>query len=309
MKYSNARRGLAALAALSLFAGGCGGSGDGAGSGQNTGRLNLGVSDHPIHDATKVCIAFTGVEIKPKDGPAIMAEPFMDEVSNINLLEFQGMNAAPLLMNYELPAGEVNWIRLAVNAVRGGTGGTGDDPTTTECQGDASYLATESETHNLYIPSGSESGLKLHGNVVIPQGGTANFTVEVDLMKSVATPGGLAPDVIFRPTLRLVNNAEVGSVTGQVNAELVVEGCAPSVLIFEDDGVDAALDAANALTSAIVEEQLNDVEMTEYHYTIGFLLGGNYEIAFSCDDGVTLDPANGKPVAVVAGEVTEADLP
>ncbi|MDX1499313.1 MAG: DUF4382 domain-containing protein [Woeseiaceae bacterium] len=305
MNHSNVRAALAVLSAGMLIAAGCSGSGSGA----KTGRINLGVSDHPIHDATKVCIAFTGVEIKPKEGPAIMATPVMDEVSNINLLDFQGMNAAPLLMNYELPAGEVSWIRLAVNAVRGGIGGTGDDPTTTECQGDESYIAMESTTHNLYIPSGAQSGLKLHGNIVVPQGGLADFTVEFDLMKSVASPPGLDPDAVFRPTLRLVNNAEVGALTGQVSNELVVAECAPSVYLFEDDGMDAALVAANALTSAMVEEQMNELEMTEYHYTIGFLLGGDYEIAFSCDDGVTLDPANGKPATVVAGEVTEVDLP
>ena len=305
MNASNARYAPALLSAALLFAAGCSGSG----SGDKTGRISLGISDHPIHDATKVCIAFTEVELKPKEGPSIMAQPFMEETSNINLLQFQGMNAAPLLMNYELPAGEIQWIRLAVNAVRGGTGGTGDDPMSTECQGDASYLAMDSETYNLYIPSGAESGLKLHGNIVVPQGGAADFTAEIDLMKSVAYPTGLDPDVILRPTLRLVNNAEVGALTGRVDETLVVDGCDPSVFIFEDDGMDVALDAANSLTSAMVNGELNDMDMTEYHYTIGHLLGGNYEIAFSCDDGVTLDPANGKAVTVVAGEVAEVDLP
>ena len=305
MNHSNARFALALLTAVTLLAAGCGGSG----SGGKTGQLSLGISDHPMHDATKVCIAFTGVEIKPKNGPPIMAEPFMEETSNINVLEFQGMNAAPLLMNYELPAGDIQWIRLAVNAVRGGTGGTGDDPTSTECQGDASYLAMDSETYNLYIPSGSESGLKLHGNIIVPQGGAADFTAEIDLMKSVAYPTGLDPDVILRPTLRLVNNAEVGGLTGQVDEALIVDGCDPSVFIFEDDGMDAALDAANSLTSAMVNAEVNDMDMTEYHYTIGHLLGGDYEIAFSCDDGATLDPATGKFITIVTGEVATVDLP
>lgn len=301
MNVSNARYALTLLSAALLLAAGC--SGSGSGSGDKTGRISLGISDHPMHDATKVCIAFTEVELKPKGGPPIMAEPFMEETSNINVLEFQGMNAAPLLMNYELPAGEFEWIRLGVNAVRGGTGGTGDNSMSTACQGDASYMALDSEVYNLYIPSGAQSGLKLHGHIIVPQGGAANFTAEIDLMKSIAHPPGLEPDRIFRPTVRLANNAEVGGLTGRVDDGLVVEGCAPSVFIFEDDGMDAALDAANSLTSAMVNGQVND-----YHYTFGFLSGGDYEIAFSCDDGVTLNPPNGKPAEVVAGEVVEVGL-
>ncbi|MDH3613757.1 MAG: hypothetical protein OEU90_00190 [Gammaproteobacteria bacterium] len=149
----------------------------------------------------------------------------------------------------------------------------------------------------------------MHGNIIVPQGGAADFTAEIDLMKSVAHPAGLDPDRIFRPTIRLVNNVEVGGLTGLVDDTIVIEGCEPSVFIFEDDGMDAALDAANSLTSAIVNEQMNDMGMTEYHYTIGFLLGGDYEIAFSCDDGMNLNPANGKPATVVAGEVANVGLP
>ena len=311
MIHSKALSALALLSAATLLAAGCGGSGSGVG----TGRISLGVSDHPMHDATKVCIAFTGVEIKPKNGPPIMAELIviddeMPEVSNINLLEFRGMNAAPLLMDYEVPAGEVEWIRLAVNAARGETRVTGDDPMGTDCYGDVSYLAMNGVTYNLYIPSGAQSGLKLHGNIVIPDGGAADFTAEVDLMKSVAHPTGLEPDVIFRPTIRLENNLETGALTGRVDETLIVEACDPSVFIFEDDGLDAELVADNSLTSAMVDAQLNDLEMTEYHYTFGFLPGGDYEIAFSCDDGATpLDPPNGKPVTVVVGEIREVDLP
>ncbi len=120
----------------------------------------------------------------------------MDDTSNINLLAFQGMNAAPLLVDFKVPAGEYNWIRLGVNAVLGGTGGY-IDPVTPDtnpmgpCVGDESYLMmtgpdveTPGEIHNLYMPSGAESGLKLHGNIVVPDVGTANFTAEFDLLKS-----------------------------------------------------------------------------------------------------------------------------
>lgn len=291
------------LTAAVLSLAGCGGSGPD----QQTGYFSLSVSDHPMHDVGKVCIAFSEIELKPRHGPAILANKLIGAAAtaNVNLLEYQGMNAAPLIMDYEVPAGEYLWVRLGVNAMLGGEGGMTDaTPELPDCQGDESYLVSDGVVHNIYIPSGEESGLKLHGSIIVPHGGAADFTAEVDLMKSIAFPDGLAPDVAFRPTIRIVNNAEVGAVTGQVANTLVLDtpNCAPSVYLFEDDMMDAALDASNALTSAIVEEQPDGLGGTEYRYTIGFLLAGMYELAFSCDDGATLQPENGKPVTINAGD-------
>lgn len=304
-----ARRALGfAMAMLAIT--GCGGSG----SGDQTGQISIGVSDGPMHDVTKVCIAFSDIELKPKEGPPILADKLMGaaETINVNLLDYQGMNAAPLLMDYEVSAGEYLWLRLGVNAVLGGMGGVNDlDPLSPICVGDESYLVMEGVTHNLYIPSGAESGLKLHGGIIVPQGDAADFTAEVDLMKSVAFPGGLAPDAIFRPTLRLVNNAEVGAVTGQVATALIEDppaGCAPTVYVFEDDSIDAALDVNSSLASAKVELQMNGAG-DEYRYTVGFLPEGPYEAAFSCDDGATLQPTNGKPVEIFVDEVAEVCFP
>jgi len=330
----HARRALAPAIVL-LAITGCSGSG----SGDKTGRISIGVSDDPMHDAEKVCIAFTGIELKPKDGPPMLVEPTivdpgMDGISNIDLLNHQGMNAAPLLMDYEVDANEYLWIRFGVNAALGGMGGLDDDNSNMPdsdpagpCVGDESYLMmqgtvenTAGTIHNLYIPSGAESGLKLHGSIIVPQGGAVDFTAEVDLMKSVSYPGGLAPDAVFRPTLRLVNNLEVGAVTGRVDNTLVEDWpglmedlpqpCEPTVYVFEDDDLPADLDVMDSLSSAMVEEQMNG-DATEYHYTVGFLRASNgddfngiYEAAFSCDDGATLEPSGGVQFEVIADQVT-----
>lgn len=297
-----------AFIVFSMAIPGCGGSE----SGGNTGRISVGVSDAPMHDAVKICIAFDQIELKPKDGPPILVEELLaaKQTINVNLLEFPGMNAAPLLMDYEVPAGEYLWLRLGVNAAEGGTGGVNDNALAMECQGDESYLALKNGgIHNLYIPSGAESGLKLTGSIIIPQGGEADFTAEIDLAKSVAYPGGLAPDAIFRPTMRLVNNAEVGAITGKVDTSLIVDGCKPTAYIFEGDTLAVEPTVDNALASALVQEQTNNLAETEYHYTVGFLLPGSYGAAFSCDDGATLRLSGDNPVGVVVNEVATANFP
>ena len=289
-------------ATMLLVLAGCGSSSDPA---EQTGFLSLGISDGPI-DAKKVCIAFNAVELKGKGAPFVV-DP--GGVQNINLLDFQGANAAPLLFNEELDAGEYQWLRLGVNAESGGTGGTGDDPASSLCVGDASYVTlNDGTTRNLYIPSGAESGLKLVNGFTIPANATANYTAEIDLMLSMKDPIEPEADAKLRPTVRLVNNIEVGTLTGDV---VLPEGdCpTPSVYVF-DEGITPnpietgdTVDASDPIATAMVEERDNGVDPVTYDYTVGFQLTGNYVAAFTCD-AENFDPIYGKEAKISAVNVT-----
>lgn len=300
--------GLTAVTALTLA--GCGSSG-GENFSETYGFLSLGISDGPIHGARKVCITFTDIELKPANGPSILLELTAPE--KINLLDFQGANAMPILTSEQLPAGNYNWMRLGVDAVQGSNGGAGDTRGDA-CDGDASYIVMEDESvHNLYVPSSSNTGLKLHGGYTVPVNSTVSLTAEFDLGKSITAPPGQAPDVKLRPTIKLVNNNEVGTLTGQVaNALAEAESCEPSVYVFDDgitpnaieDGVD---DTEDPVATAIVEPQDQPDESVQWHYTIGFLLTGDYKAAFTCD-GETFEPAGGSPALITVGEVTTLDF-
>jgi len=66
------------------------------------------------------------------------------------------------------------------------------------------------------------------------------------------------PDVKLRPTIKLVNNNEVGTLTGQVANDLAeAEACAPSVYVFNDgvtpNGIEDNPD--DPVATAIVEAQ------------------------------------------------------
>jgi len=298
--------GLAFAATLGLSACGSSGSPDDA-----TGTLSLNVSDGPIHDADKVCITFDAIEFKSAtDDPPVRVE--LDPAEKVNLLDFQGMNAAPLLVGQELAAGDYEWLRLHLDAELGSNGGVGDTGGVM-CDGEASYVAmNDGGVYNLYVPSGAQTGLKLVSGFTVPANGSANFTIEFDLMKSITQPPGLSPDLIMRPALRLVNNVAVGSLIGQVDEGLAgVADCAPAVYLF-DDGVapnaitDGEDDPNDPVSTALVEAQDND-GVTEYHYSIGFLLPGDYEAAFTCD-GETFYPVDGIGVTIEAGETTRQDF-
>jgi hypothetical protein len=329
--------GLAGVLALALAA--CGGSGSGVDnqsqptpqsqltpqsqqtsqSEGNTGYLNLSISDAPIKDATKVCIRFDGVELKHADSDEKVTINF-DQPEIVNLLANQGANSQPIVTGAEVPAGVYEWIRLLVRAERGLSGGANDgDPTSELCDDETenSYLVRESGgLFNLFVPSGSERGLQLNKDIIIPVNRSGDYTAEWDLGKSFNGPPGLLPDVMMKPVVKLVANNEVGTLVGQVADELItLETCdaefAPSVYVF-DNGIgpnplDDPIADDDAVATGLVQQQMQEDGSMPWRYSIGFLLASEYEVAYTCN-GNDFIPLAGKPAEIFLDEVTTVDF-
>lgn len=294
-----------ALTGLFVILTGCGG-GSGSGPIDAVGRISLGISDGPIHNAKKVCITFDEIEFM-RQGTSTVFD--MNLASPVNLLEFQGMNAFPLLTNEVLAAGQYQWMRIGVDAEMGSTG-SANDMLGASCDGSGSYIVMSDNTmHNLFVPSGAETGLTLVGGFTVPVNGTADFTAEFDLMKSITAPMGLSGDVVLRPTIRLVDNVEAGTLTGQVGNDLATAGsCAPSVYVFDDGVTPNAINGTDdPVATAMVNAQTDNAGQTQYHYTVGFLLADDYEVAFTCN-GTDFEPMAGKPAAITARTVSTVNF-
>jgi uncharacterized protein DUF4382 len=277
------------ISCLSLAS--CGSGSSGGSSGPTTGRFSLGVTDAPVDHAEKVLVQFTGVTVKPKEGAALELDLTGDSqtcedlrygnndpsptpageptVRCIDLLTLQGTESENLLANVTLDAGEYNWIRLDVDADRGTL--------------DSIIQLIDRSWESLYIPSGSQSGLKLNSGFTILAGGSHQFVIDFDLRKSVNNPQGF-PDYRLKPSLRLIDMAESGNITGTVAASLLsADNCtsdAYAVYVYQGAGATVGDEgSANApLTSAAVTLQGN-----EWQYTAGFLAPGDYEVAFTCE--------------------------
>jgi hypothetical protein len=191
----------------------------------------------------------------------------------------QGNESTTLLDGETVPAGKYNWLRLKVNA----------DADTLD-----SYVELEDTTQvSLFIPSGEQSGLKLVSGFTVAQGGIADFTIDFDLRKSVHDPVG-QEDYVLRPALRLVDNLEVGSISGTVSESLVTDSSCTSgnaVYLYAGHGatVDDVGSADGPLGSGLVTYDANS---GEYRYEIGFVAAGQYTVAFTCqaaDDDPGLD--------------------
>lgn len=304
-----------AVAALGLLAlSGCGS--DGQLSASST--LSLNLVDGPITGATVVWVQFTGVEVKPVNGPSQTFN--FSPAKGYDLLTLQGGNAATLLGDTTVPAGDYEWIRLKI------------DPTP-----DSSYVEDGSGVHGLKIPSGTQSGLKLIRGFTMPAGGRADFTIDFVLDKSIIAPPGLAPQYLMKPVLRMTNNIEVGTLEGTIGATAFAgnAGCAsgsPRVYLYEgasvmpddiynpqDDSEDSAPEVDPLVTTTATSNGSGG-----YDYYIGYVEAGTYTAAFTCDaDDPEVDenldenmqPVDGldftvlaDPVVVMAGQTTTADF-
>jgi hypothetical protein len=270
-------RALTAAAVISL--GACGGGG---GDGPSTGQLSIAVTDAPIDmGITKVNVQFTGVEVKPEEGPPILFDFGPGNEKNIDLLQLQGEASAHLVIDETVPAGRYQWARLRVKA---------------DMNEFDSWIEKDGSTmHPLYIPSGAQSGLKLVSGFIVPAGGKADFVIDWNLAESIHAPSGLDDNHMLRPALRITNRAESGVIRGTVAAELVDENrpaeCAGGnrVYLFAKpegaetpvDDIDMVVDDLNAavLTTAPVTYS---ADRNAWEWVFGFVAPGNYTVAFTC---------------------------
>ncbi|MEW5801648.1 MAG: DUF4382 domain-containing protein [bacterium] len=267
------------------------------------GFLDLGITDTPVDELSAIVVQFTGVEIQTEGGNRLQFN--FEKPRQIDLLALHGSDSDLLLDHQKLPAGRYNWIRL--NVTEDGVNGPG------------SYVSLPDGTaHPLVIPSGDQSGLKLNNGFNVAAGDTASFTIEFNLRKSVHRPSPPSSGKYrLRPTLRLVDNIEAGSVAGSIDPALIYDPYGPACAIYIFEGRDITPHdmngtASSPLTTAVIE--LNP-DTGEYTYRAGFLVTGDYTLAFTCqaadDDPETDDSINfGETanVAVLAGAETTYDF-
>lgn len=286
----------------------CGGDGSDGDTAQ-TGRLKLSITDAPMDDVQEVWVKFSAVEFKPEGGAPVLSA--LAPAQSLNLLELQNGRTAVLVNDVILPAGRYEWIRLLVDNV----------PNVRD-----SYVMADGAECELIVPSGAESGLKMNRGFELAADGSVALTVDFDLRKSLHAPPGqksmmemCTQGYLLRPTLRLVQDSEVGAIAGTVDPALFtnVAGCAPMVYVFADA-------AGQAAGSAILDDQdniePNPVVMAEPDATSGaykatFLPQGNYTAAYTCsaddpnaDDSLTFVFGETKPAEVKPNLITQVDF-
>jgi len=264
-----------AVSALAAGIAACGGSSDG---GTSTGSVSVGLTDAPIDNAEAVNIEVEALVLQSSDGDRLRYE--FDFPQPLNLLELQGGAVEALIQDEEVPAGEYNWMRLELgdnNSIEVDTGAV-------------------IESFKLITPS--KRGVQTSG-FIVPAGGEVALTIDFDVRKSIVNPQN-NPDVYkLKPVVRLVDNANVGTIKGTVTANLITQECGDTatttgfignVYIHQGDVEPGELGSDNPpLTIAPLKAD------GEYTFTAAFLPAGTYTVSYTCDDDL-IETDDGEPI-------------
>lgn len=265
------------------------------------GQLSLELADAPVDDLTEVNITVTGVELKPSDEDALVFT--FDEPKTYDLLELQNGKTAELLSNEDVPAESYEWVRLNLSNDSG-----------------AHYVIGENGgRYSLAIPSGAQSGLQVNAGFSVDEDEDIDLTLDFDVRKSVVNSSSTLASYLLRPSLRLVNNDEVGSIAGTVDESTVIAVECDNAqdyagLVYVYSGTDVEPDDLGSGTEPVVAVPVTDEgDPGTYRYEASLLSEGNYTVSYSCDvddneaDEILefLDPES---VEVDAGEQAEVNF-
>jgi hypothetical protein len=251
---------------------GCGGGGNSPTSPAPTstkGQLSLQLTDAPVDALQEVVITVTGVSIKPAVGEAQTITFSSPKI--INMLDLQNGATESLLDKTEVSAGNYEWVRLELSPDDG-----------------ALYVKDElGGIVGLKVPSGFQTGLKLNTGFVVPQGGASSFTIDFDLRKSVTKPNGQT-DYFLKPSLRLIDNTSVGTLSGTVAGTLLQSACTNAGefagLVYVFSGANVVPDDYDGTEpEAIASGRINYSAESGYAFKIPFLSAGDYSIAYTCE--------------------------
>ncbi|MBR9870046.1 MAG: DUF4382 domain-containing protein [Gammaproteobacteria bacterium] len=263
---------LFAISALTGALAACGGGGSSSDSAQ-TGTVSVGLTDAPVDQAEAVNIEITALVLKHQSGSPVRYE--LDIPEPVNLLDYQNGQVKALLDSKELEAGEYQWVRLEI--------------------GDNNNIVIDGAEYTLTTPS--KRGLQTSG-FTVPAGGEVAITIDFDVRKSIVNPQNDPNAYKLKPVLRLVDNSQVGSITGTIPAELITKACG---------GVDTVDFVGNVYVHSEANQQPDDigsgneplvvvpVEFDDnYSYQASFIPAGDYTVSYTCDSDLVED-ADGHP--------------
>lgn len=267
-------------------------------SGKN-GQISISLADAPVDNLTEVSITVTAIELKPKDESA--STYTFDNPKRFDLLDLQNGNSALLLTEDKVRAGDYNWMRLVLSDASG-----------------AHYVVDRiGGQYPLVVPSGSESGLKINTGFSVPKNGEGRYTIDFDVRKSLIEPESNTTDYLLKPSLRLVNNDDVGSISGTVDASTVVASECDDAqtyagLVYVFEGEDASMDDIGSANPPVVVAPLQGAS-GDYSFKASFLSAGDYTVSYTCDEddieaNDSLNFVRERNVQVTAGSSTTTDI-
>jgi hypothetical protein len=214
------KTGLILLAvSLLLFFGAC----NEVPSGDGQGRLVIKVTDDPfdINRIESATVTITKVEIKKVGDGVSDGNPFVvlsDDTVTVDLIDLRN-GVTETLLDLDIPEGEYDLIRLYVEEA-------------------GLKLKDITDPYSVKVPSGRQTGIKLHINpsIVVSGGLTSEVLIDFDLSRSFVLRGNMNNNngFIFKPCIRAANLTTAGRVEGMVTDTSEVKIKEAKVWIAQD---------------------------------------------------------------------------
>ncbi|HSC47829.1 MAG TPA: DUF4382 domain-containing protein [Gammaproteobacteria bacterium] len=292
-RISFVRHGLMLLAAALLLCG-CNKTDD-------TATLSVAVADTPTDNATSVLVTFTGVELQGRSNVPVLYR--FTAPKQVDLLQEQEGDSAVLLNGVDLNAGNYQSLRLLVDMSQ------------------SSITLSDGSVHPLVIPPGDDpSGFTLMSDFSASSGDLLKLTVDFDLRQAIILASG---DYLFRPSLRLIDDANMGQISGIVASTLAIGGisitsasCSAAAYVYAGDHVTPVdIDPAQAVQPVTTASITLDSVSGNYAYTVPFMIPKTYTITLTCASGDNPGTPNAlifyppRTVEVANDMTTEVDYP
>lgn len=184
----------------------CGGSSSGG-----SGTMSVRLVDGPIAGYQEINVNIQSVEISGHGGWITLGTPN----KTLNLLSLVGGVSETLAAGTTLPAGRYQQMRLVL-----GSGNT--------------VKLADGTVHDLTVPSGLQSGIKLTVSFDVAAGTTKDVWIDFDAAHSIqVVQAGASGQYILRPTVRAYDKVATGSISGTLTDAATASGLAGAMVYAE----------------------------------------------------------------------------
>lgn len=232
------------------------------GSGSGTGQLSLSLTDKPSDDYRAVYITIKNIAVHKADDPEDSWTVVAEVNRTINLLELaNGVREQMALV--DLPSGHYTQMRLMIgDAWDSGTNILG------QTHSAANYVIDmDDQTHEMKIPSGFQTGVKLVQGFDINENSTTELTFDFDASRSVVVAGN-SGKYILKPTIKVVDTALATVIKGLVTTvegqnTVGVGGALVNIQVYDGTIADPK-DQISIMTSTYTDD--TDMHRGEYKF-------------------------------------------
>lgn len=224
----------------------------------DTGSLTVAMTDapFPIDLVAEANVTINKIEIRRDSTQDENENPFTvlsEETQSYNLLELQnGVKAS--LVDLEVETGSYDLIRLYVS--------------------EASVVLKDGATHDLFVPSGEQTGIKIFidPSITVESNVSTELLLDFDVAKSFVVKGNMnSPAGIkgfnFKPTLRAVNASTSGRLEGAATDTSSAALANVQVSAIQDSTIgNAFTDSTGSYAIIGLKEGLYDLQATKAGY-------------------------------------------